>query len=293
MTPLTRGYSFGFIGVAIFSLTLPFTRIAVQSLDPMFVSLGRTVLAALVAIIALAVMRQPWPTFADAKQLCIVAAGVVFGFPVFSALAMTSVPASHGGVVLGALPLATAAMSTVFAGERPSALFWGWSVAGSAAVVAFALWDGGAQLQTGDIYLFIALILAAVGYAASGNLARTLGGWQVICWALVIALPISLPLGVYLLPANLLSTPGAALWSFLYLSLMSQFIGFFAWNKGLALGGVARVGQVQLLQTFMTLGFAALINREALTARTLGFAVVVALCVWFGRKARVAHVARK
>jgi drug/metabolite transporter (DMT)-like permease len=291
MTALTRGYVFGVIGVVIFSLTLPFTRVAVQAFDPLFVSIGRTVVAAAAGLAVLVATGQPRPSLADTKQLAIIAAGVVFGFPVFSALAMTTVPAAHGGVVLGALPLATAAMSTVFAGERPSRLFWLWSIAGSVMVVVFALWDGGAQLQAGDFYLFLALVLAAIGYAASGNLARTLGGWQVICWALVIALPITLPLGIYLLPDNLPAAPAPALWSFLYLSLMSQFLGFFAWNQGLALGGVARVGQVQLLQTFFTLGFAAFINSEPLTASTMGVALLVAVCVWFGRKARVTNTA--
>ncbi len=288
MSDLSRGYLFGFIGVAIFSLTLPFTRIAVQHVDPLFVSVGRTVVAAAAAIIVLLATRQPWPSHANIKQLLIIAAGVVFGFPIFSALAMQSAPASHGGVVLGALPLATAVMSTIFASERPSNTFWFWSVAGSIAVIAFAAWDSGLTLQFADIYLLLALILAAMGYAASGNLARTLGGWQVICWALVVALPLTLPLTLYVLPKDMSAIPATSWASFAYLSLMSQFIGFFAWNKGLAIGGVARVGQIQLLQSFMTLAAAAVMNNEPLSLRTVGFACLVATCVWFGRKARVA-----
>jgi drug/metabolite transporter (DMT)-like permease len=287
MSQLSRGYLFGFLGVAIFSLTLPFTRIAVQYFDPLFVSIGRTVVAAAAAAIALVATRQPWPSRGDLKQLVIIAAGVVFGFPIFSALAMQSAPASHGGVVLGALPLATAVMSTVFAGERPSNAFWFWSVAGSLAVILFAVRGGSAGLQSADLCLFAALVLASMGYAASGNLARTLGGWQVICWALLLALPITLPLTVYFLPNDVSIIPASALGSFLYLSLMSQFLGFFAWNKGLATGGVARVGQIQLLQSFMTLAVSTLINNETITAATIGFALVVAACVWFGRKARV------
>lgn len=287
MTDQTRGYILGFIGVLVFSLTLPFTRIAVAELDPLFISLGRTVLAAAAAAIVLLATRQSWPARADVKQLAIVAAGVVFGFPICSALAMQTVPASHGGVVLGALPLATAIMSTVFAGERPSPVFWLWSVAGSLAVIIFTIWDTGLELHAGDMFLALALILASIGYAAGGNLSRTLGGWQVICWALVLALPITLPATLYLWQSVDPDVSAASWWSFVYLALMSQFLGFFAWNRGLAIGGVSKVGQVQLLQTFLTLGFSAIINRETITAHMIIFALIVAVCVWFGRRARV------
>ena len=287
MTPLTRGYLIGFIGVAIFSLTLPFTRIAVMELNPLFVSIGRTVIAGFTAIPILLLTRQPWPSRSQLGQMLIIAAGAIFGFPIFSALAMQTVPASHGGVVLGALPLATGITSMIFAGERPSPAFWLWSIAGSAAVIVFALGDGATSLEHGDGLLLLALISASTAYAVSGKLSRTLGGWQTICWALVLVLPITLPITLVLFPANLFSVSASSLGSFLYLSLMSQLVGFFAWNKGLATGGVARVGQVQLLQTFLTLLAATVINSEPLTLRAVGFAVVVAMCVWFGRKAHV------
>jgi drug/metabolite transporter (DMT)-like permease len=287
MNDQTRGYLFGFLGVLVFSLTLPFTRIAVAELDPLFISLGRTVLAAAAAILVLLATRQAWPANADIKQLLIVAAGVVFGFPICSAIAMQTVPASHGGVVLGALPLATAIMSTIFAGERPSPAFWFWSLAGSLAVIAFTIWDTGFLLQAGDTFLLLALILAGIGYAAGGNLSRSLGGWQVICWALIVALPVTLPATLYLWQSVKPGVSAASWWSFAYLALMSQFLGFFAWNRGLAIGGVSKVGQVQLLQTFLTLGFSALINREFITMHMIAFALIVAACVWFGRRARV------
>lgn len=290
MTDSSLGAVLGFIGVAIFSLTLPFTRFAVTAFDPLFLSLGRTVFAAALAAPILLLTGQPRPSQADLKQLLIIAAGVVFGFPILSALAMQSVPASHGGVVLGALPLATAVMSTLFAGERPSRQFWFWSVAGSAAVIVFALSDGATGLQAADLLLLGALVAAAMGYAAGGNLSRTLGGWQVICWALLVALPESLPLTLYYWPADVFSISWNAWGCFAYLSVMSQLIGFFAWNRGLALGGVARVGQVQLLQTFMTLAAASFINSEPLSLRTVGFAFIVAACVWFGRRAKVGNV---
>jgi drug/metabolite transporter (DMT)-like permease len=284
---LARAYLYGLIGVIIFSLTLPFTRIAVAELDPLFVAFARTVVAAGAAAALLIATRQARPDWGDIKKLAMAGVGIIIGFPMFSALAMTSLPAAHGGVVLGLLPLATAIMGTVLTGERPSMSFWLWGTAGSLAVVVFAIWDAGIHVEAGDLYLLAALVLASMGYAVSGDLARKLGGWQVICWALVVALPVTLPLAIFTAPPALAASPSAWL-SFAYLALMSQFIGFFAWNKGLALGGIAKVGQVQLLQTFFTLGFAALLNHEPLALRTVGFALVVAACVWFGRKARVA-----
>ena len=283
----TRGYILGFIGVAIFSLTLPFSHLAVKELDPLFVSIGRTVVAGFASIIILGTTRQPWPTRADALRLLIVIAGVIFGFPVFSTIAMKTVDASHGTVVLGLLPLSTAFMSTIFAGERPSPAFWVWGLLGSALVVTFALWQGNMTLRGADILLLLAVLAAGMGYAAGGALSRKLGGWQVICWALVMALPLTVPLTAYL--ATQIQTPVQWIsWaSFLYLALFSQLIGFFAWNAGLATGGVAKVGQIQLLQTFMTLFAAWAFFGEELSPRAIIFACLVALCVWMGRKTQV------
>jgi drug/metabolite transporter (DMT)-like permease len=283
----TRGYILGFIGVAIFSLTLPFSHLAVKELDPLFVSIGRTVVAGFASLVILLATRQPWPTRADALRLLIVIAGVIFGFPVFSTIAMKSVDASHGTVVLGLLPLSTAFMSTIFAGERPTPVFWAWGLLGSVLVVTFALWQGGMTLRGADILLLLAVLAAGMGYAAGGALSRKLGGWQVICWALVMALPLTLPISTYLSleidqPVQWISWAG-----FLYLALFSQLVGFFAWNAGLAAGGVARVGQVQLLQTFMTLFAARAFFGEALSPRSIIFACLVAMCVWMGRKAQV------
>ena len=287
MNDLRRGYIFGFIGVAIFALTLPFTRLAVREFDPLFLSIGRTVLAAAVAIPILAINKQPWPDRADFYKLLFVVAGVVFGFPIFSAIAMRTAPASHSAVVLGALPLATALMSTIFAGERPSPTFWGWSILGSALVIAFALVDGGVELHSADLLLILAVLAASMGYAAGGQLSRKLGGWQVICWALIVALPISLPITLYL-ARNITGQESLVGWGcFAYMSFMSQLLGFFAWNKGLATGGVAKVGQVQLLQSFISLLAAATILGETISARMIVFALLVAACVWFGRNAQV------
>ena len=290
MRETTRGYVWGFIGVAIFSLTLPFSHIAVREFDPLFISIGRTVLAACVAAPILSLTRQSWPDWGDLKQLFFVVIGVIFGFPILSTIAMKTAPASHGSVVLALLPLGTAFMSTIFAGERPSIAFWAWSVLGSAAVVLYALWDGGVALHGADSLLVLAVIAASMGYAAGGNLARKLGGWQVICWALVVALPLTLPLTIYF-AQDVTGAESFRGWlCFAYLALMSQLIGFFAWNKGLAVGGVARVGQVQLLQTFMTQIAAWGLMGEALTLRSIAFACVVATCVWFGRRTQIKKI---
>jgi drug/metabolite transporter (DMT)-like permease len=287
VTSVSRGYLLGLIGVAIFSLTLPFTKLAVRELDPLFISTGRTVVAALVAIPLLLISRQPWPDRSDLKQLLVIAAGVVFGFPILSSVAMRTAPASHGSVVLALLPLGTAFMSTIFAGEKPSRTFWAWSLLGSSTVIVYAVWDGGAALHAADSLLVLAVIAAAMGYAAGGNLSRKLGGWQVICWALIVALPLSVPLAWYF-SRSVTGSESVHTWGyFAYLCLMSQLLGFFAWNRGLAMGGVAKVGQVQLLQTFMSQIAAYFMLSEPLSARSLVFALLVAVCVWFGRKAQV------
>jgi drug/metabolite transporter (DMT)-like permease len=287
MNSVTRGYVLGFVGVAIFSLTLPLTRLAVREFDPLFISMGRTVVAALVAIPLLFLTKQPKPDRSDFKTLLIIAAGVIFGFPILSSVAMRTAPASHGSVVLALLPLATAFMSTIFAGEKPTRIFWLWSILGSSTVIVYALWDGGVALHGADSLLVLAVIAASMGYAAGGQLSRKLGGWQVICWALIVALPVTLPLAWYFSSA-VTGTESWAGWAcFAYLAVMSQLVGFFAWNNGLAIGGVAKVGQVQLLQTFMTQLAAFFVLGEVLTLRSLFFAGLVAVCVWFGRKAQV------
>jgi drug/metabolite transporter (DMT)-like permease len=291
LSAVSRGYLYGLVGVCIFALTLPLTRLAVAEFDPVFLSIGRTVAAATIAVPLLLLTRQKWPRRHDLWQLVLTAMGVVIGFPVLSAIAMQTAPASHGGVVLGALPLTTAVMGTIFAREKPSRAFWFWSTLASAAVITFALWDGGVSLHLADSLLVLAVISASMGYAVGGNLSRTLGGWQVICWVLVIALPVTLPLTLYYLPTVTGNETPTAWACFVYLSFMSQLVGFFAWNKGLALGGIAKVGQVQLLQTFITLGVSALFLGETITLRILVFALIVGTCVWFGRKTQVRQAA--
>jgi len=278
------GFLYGLIGVAAFSLTLPATRVAVATMDPMFVALGRAVVAAVLAAIVLIATRSAWPRRDELARLAAVAAGVVIGFPLFSAYALQHVPAAHGAVVIGLLPLATALTGAWLAHERPSKRFWVSAVLGSAVVVGFALWQGGGAPQPADALLVLAVIAAAIGYAVGGKLARHMGGWQVICWALVLSAPF-LALPTYLsVDARLLTAPPAAWVAFAYVSVVSMFLGFFAWYRGLALGGIAIVGQVQLLQPFMTIFASALLLSEHIDAATLIAAALVIVSIAITRK---------
>ncbi|AON54141.1 drug/metabolite transporter (DMT)-like permease [Herbaspirillum seropedicae] len=283
----SRGMWLGLIGVAVFSLTLPFTRIAVAELSPAFVAFGRAVVAGLCSLALLAWMRAPRPNAQQLRGLVITALGVVVGFPLFSSIAMRYVPAAHGAVVVGLLPLATALFGALRFGERPSAGFWLSALAGSAIVIAFALRAGGGSFHAADFALFAAVITAAMGYAEGGRLAQSMGGQNVIAWALVVALPVMLPVSLWLGWQDGLSASAPAWLAFGYVSLFSMFIGFFFWYKGLALGGIARVGQVQLLQPFMSLLGAAVIAGEALDASNMLFALAVIVVVAIGRRMAV------
>ncbi|WP_443113953.1 DMT family transporter [Herbaspirillum seropedicae] len=283
----SRGMWLGLIGVAVFSLTLPFTRIAVAELSPAFVAFGRAVVAGLCSLALLAWMRAPRPNAQQLRGLVITALGVVVGFPLFSSIAMRYVPAAHGAVVVGLLPLATALFGALRFGERPSAGFWLSALAGSGIVIAFALRAGGGSFHAADFALFAAVITAAMGYAEGGRLAQSMGGQNVIAWALVVALPVMLPVSLWLGWQDGLSASAPAWLAFGYVSLFSMFIGFFFWYRGLALGGIARVGQVQLLQPFMSLLGAAVIADEALDASNMLFALAVIVVVAIGRRMAV------
>jgi drug/metabolite transporter (DMT)-like permease len=278
------GYLLGLLGVASFSLTLPATRLAVAALDPVFVGLGRAVVAAALAAIVLAVARVSWPGRALLPRLARVAAGVVVGFPLFSAWAMRSVPAAHGAIVIGLLPLATALAGAWIAHERPSRLFWLCALFGSAVVVGFALWQGGGAPQPADGLLVLATASAAIGYAEGGRLARTLPGWQVICWALVLAAPVVAIATAFAADARLLTAPVSAWAGFAYVSVVSMFLGFFAWYRGLALGGIATVGQVQLVQPFLTIFASAWLLGERIDVATYVAAALVIASIALGRR---------
>lgn len=279
-----KGVLWGVLAVSIFGLTLPATRFAIDDLDANFIALGRASFAAILAVLLLLISRQPLPTLPQFKSLIIVALGVVVGFPLLSAWAMQSLPASHGGVVLGILPLATAAAGRLVSDERPSLRFWLLGVLGSICVVAYSLIEGGGHAALGDLALLGAIISAAFGYAIGGKLARIMGGWRVICWALVISLPFIIMPTINSLPESPWSLQMPVILAFLYLALMSQFLGFFIWYKAMALGGIARVSQTQLLQPFVTIMASSLLLSESISTRTLVFTLAVAMIVALGKR---------
>lgn len=280
----SRGMMLGLVGVVIFSMTLPFTRMAVAELDPIFIALGRAVVAGIAAAVLMWYMRAPWPTAKQWRGIAVTAAGCVVGFPLFTSLAMRHVPAAHGAIVVGILPLATAVAAAVRFGERPSSGFWITAATGSAVVVAFALWQGGGSLEAADLALFIAVVAAGIGYAEGGRLSQTMGGQQVISWALILSLPFLVPVTLWSLWQHGVSASGRAWMAFGYVSLFSMFIGFFFWYKGLALGGIARVGQVQLLQPFMTMLAAVLLLGESFDWHNFVFAGVIVALVVIGKR---------
>ena len=281
----SKGMILGFLGVVAFGLTLPATRFVVPYFDPIFIGLGRAVIASVIAAFILIATKQSKPTRNQLIQLSVVALGVVLGFPVLTAWAMETVPASHGGVVLGVLPLATATAAVLVSKEKPSSGFWIFSLIGSIVVVTYSLLQGFGSFQLGDLLLIGAILSAGLGYALGGKLSKELGGWQVICWALVISFPfIIFPAWMQAPEEDFSNLPLNVLLSFLYLALVSQLFGFFLWNKGLALGGIARVSQTQLMQPFVTLLASAFLINETVNLQTIIFAVLVVSIVAIGKK---------
>jgi drug/metabolite transporter (DMT)-like permease len=278
----------GFLGVCIFAGTLPFTRLAVEAMSPAFISAGRAALSGILAGATLLALRRRRPDRADLLQFALGGLCLVAGFPLFTALAMQTVLASHGGVVLGILPLATALISALIAGERPGPTFWIAAVVGAALVVGFAIHEGGGGFEVGDLYLVGAVLSSSLGYVVSARMAqRGYPGWEVISWILVVSLPVTAPLALWFMPTDPAALPAWSWGAFAYVTFMSQYLGFFAWNAGLAIGGIARVSQVQLLQTFATLVIAALLNGERVDALTWLVAVGVVGVVLVARYARV------
>lgn len=279
----TLGYLLGLLAVAAFALTLPTTRHAVRFFDPVFVGLGRAVGAALLAAIYLLASGARRPSRAQLGQLGIIAGGVVVGFPLLSAWAMRFVDASHGGVVLGILPLATALAGAWMAGERLPARFWAVAAAGTALVTGFALSHSHGALAPADLALLGAVAAAAIGYAAGARLARSLGGLAVISWALLLSAPFLIgPVALHA-PATL-AAPASAWLAFAYVMVVSQFLGFLAWYRGLALGGIARVGQTQLLQPILTILASGVLLGEPGDAATWLVAGLVLALVAVGRR---------
>ncbi|MDN4593355.1 DMT family transporter [Polycladomyces subterraneus] len=284
--PVAKGMFYGGIGVVSFSLTLPFTRVVVAYWPPVFVGLARAVIAALLAGILLWIKRTPLPKSGQWQPLFGVALGVIIGFPVLSAWAMTRVPSSHGAVVLALLPLATAGLAAWRAGERPSRLFWVCSAGGCLILLWYAWHDSGlGGWSTADWALLGAVLSAAWGYAEGGKLSREMGGWQVISWALVLSFPMLIVPTVWMIVPGMMDVSLRVWGAFLYLAVVSQFLGFFFWYTGLAQGGIARVSQLQYLQPFFTILFSALMLGEMITWQTAIAALAVVLLVAFGKQA--------
>ena len=266
---IRSGFLWGFVGVLAFSFTLPATRMAVPELGGTVVGLGRAIIAALLAAGLLGVLKERPPDRQYWGSLVIVAVGAVVGFPLLTAFALQHVPAVHGAVVVGLLPALTAVMAVLRGGEHPPRSFWFAVVAGVVAVLIFAFVQGAGQPQFADLLLLCAVVAAAVAYAEGGRLARDLGGWRVICWALLISAPVLIiPVALAVVEQHGLHASPRAWLGFAYVSVVSMFFGFFAWYRGLALGGIARVGQIQLVQPVMTMTWAALLLGEVIDVPT-------------------------
>ena len=277
---IPAGLGWGLLGVLAFSFTLPFTKLAIGGLSPLFIGAGRAVVAATLAAIALWATRQPRPRGRQWSRLAVVAAGVVVGFPLLTSFALTTVPAGHGAVVIALLPAATAMTVVVRTGEHPPVRFWVAAGFGAVAAVLFALVQSGGlgHLRWADLLLFAAVLLAAIGYAEGGLLAREMGPWQTVSWALVVSAPLMLALTVVAVHHQAPSATSTQWAAFAYLGAISMFLAFFAWYRGLAIGPMAQVSQVQLVQPVLSIGWAALLLHEQLTPTTVGGGLLVIAC---------------
>ncbi|MFJ7793894.1 DMT family transporter [Pseudomonas sp. NPDC096950] len=280
----TRGWINGLIGVVIFSGSLPATRLAVLEFDPVFLTVARATIAGILALCLLWLFKEKRPARHQLVPLIVVALGVVVGFPLLTALALQYVTSAHSIVFIGLLPLATAVFGVLRGGERPKPAFWLFSILGSLLVVGFAVSQGLTASPTGDLLMLLAVVVCGLGYAEGAKLSRTLGGWQVICWALLVSLPVMAALTWYRLPASFSTVSTPAWLSLAYVSLFSMLIGFVFWYRGLAQGGIAAVGQLQLLQPFFGLALAATLLHEQVSLGMLGVTVAVILCVAGARK---------
>ena len=287
MRGVDKGFALGALGVLIFAMTLPMTRLAVgdasaPQLSPGFVTAGRAALAGVLSLAYLAWMREAWPARKHWPALAISALGTVLGFPLCLALALREVDAAHAAVVTGLMPLATALIAALVLRQRPSSGFWFCALAGAALVLSFAAIQGGGKLTLGDAWLLGAVLFTGVGYVAGARVAAEMPAPQVICWVLVMSLPLTAPVAAWTWPA--VSVQASAWLGFAYVSLFSMWLGFFAWYRGLTLGGVVRVSQVQLMQPFLAMMFAVPVLGERIDGVTLLFALGVGAVVFIGRR---------
>lgn len=279
MQRTTEGWGSGFIGILIFSGSLPATRAAIAGFSPLFLTSARAVIAALLGGVLLLALQARWPRRKDIASLAIVALGVVVGFPLLTALALRQMTAAHSIVFIGLLPLATAMFGVVRGNERPHAAFWVFACVGAASVAGFALATSTDAALSGDLLMIAAIVLCGLGYAEGGQLSRRLGGWQVISWALLLALPVTATIALATLPTTWAGVGDAAWAGLAYVSVFSMLIGFVFWYRGLALGGIAGVGQLQLLQPLFGLALAGLLLGEPIGWTMIAASGLVVLCV--------------
>lgn len=285
MNRFMNGWVNGFIGVAIFAGSLPATRVAVMGFEPGFLTAARAAIAGILGLILILVLKQKKPAKQDWWPLAIVALGVVIGFPLFTALALQYMNAAHSIVFVSLLPLATAIFAVLRGGEKPNQFFWIFAVLGSAVVFAYMFFiSGDTSLGIGDFYMLMAIIFCGFGYAEGGVLSRKIGGWQVICWALILSLPFMLFLTIFYMPTSFQNISASAVVGLIYVSLFSMLIGFFFWYKGLAQGGIAAISQLQLLQPLMGLAIAAVLLHEHVSWSMLVVTAATLLCVAAAKK---------
>ncbi|MGK9054597.1 DMT family transporter [Neorhizobium petrolearium] len=279
MNRTASGWINGMLGVLIFSGSLPATRIAVADFEPLFLTTARATIAGLLAACLLIAFHEKRPARSDILSLAVVSLGVVIGFPLLTALALKHITAAHSIVFIGLLPLSTAIFGVLRAGERPRPVFWLFSCLGSAIVAGFALFQEQAASSIGDLLMLGAIVACGLGYAEGARLSRRLGGWQVISWALVLSLPVMLALSIAVMPSALPDTASVSWLGLAYVSLFSMLIGFVFWYRGLALGGIAGVGQLQLLQPFFGLLLAAALLGETVNLAMFAATLAVVGCV--------------
>jgi len=284
MQSVGSGWGNGLLGVIIFSGSLPATRVAVGGFSALFLTSARAVIAALIGAAVLGLLRQARPQRNDLASLAIVSIGVVVGFPLLTALALQHITSAHSIVFIGLLPLSTAIFAVLRGGERPQPLFWLFAVLGSATVAGFALSNGGSASITGDLLMVAAIVLCGLGYAEGAALSRRLGGWQVISWALLLAVPLMVPVAILTLPSTWSGIAAPAWIGLAYVSIFSMFVGFIFWYRGLAVGGIARVGQLQQLQPFFGLALAGFLLHEPVAWSMIAATALVVVCVFFARR---------
>lgn len=281
-----QAYFLGLISVAAFAMTLPAAKMLAGDLSALQVGFFRSVLAAFAAIPFLLIGRAKIPNRSQIKRMLLTSTGIVYGFPILTALGMQYVPVSHGGVVLAALPLSTAIFGTLITGTRPSKMFWAVSCLGFLVVMAYTVIKSNvSDIYIGDLALLGAVLLAGFGYAQGGALSKELPGWQVMCWTLVISLPVLLPVSLWLYDSQTIANlPAQGVAALLFLALINSLLGFFSWNRALALGGIQRISQLQLLQPFFTFAFSIFLMGELWNWLTPAVCAIVIVLVWLSKR---------